>query len=87
MRKQTPQKFFKNNPFKTGFDVHRKLKGRDANQKGGIEMTDMRATNTDAIRDQELDEELADVLIAISVITKRLAKKINVNQTEKGEKE
>lgn len=50
-------------------------------------MTDMRSTDTDAIRDQELDEELADVLIAISVITKRLAKKINVNQTEKGENE
>ncbi|MCD7724944.1 MAG: hypothetical protein LUI12_05245 [Clostridiales bacterium] len=28
------------------------------------------------IREQELDEELADVLIAISVISKRLARKI-----------
>lgn len=35
----------------------------------------------------ELDEELADVLTAISVITKRLAKKINENLTKKEEKE
>lgn len=31
------------------------------------------------IRGRELDEELADVLVAISVITKRLARKINEN--------
>lgn len=44
-------------------------------------MTDERTADTGVIREQELDEELADVLIAISVIAKRLAKKIN----EKGE--
>ena len=44
-------------------------------------MTDERTADTGAIREQELDEEMADVLIAISVIAKRLAKKIN----EKGE--
>jgi NTP pyrophosphatase (non-canonical NTP hydrolase) len=46
-------------------------------------MTDTRTSDTDAIQDQELNEELADVLTAISVITKRLAKKINVKGEEK----
>ena len=31
--------------------------------------------NTETTRDRQLDEELADVLIAISVIAKRLARK------------
>ena len=35
--------------------------------------------DTDAIRDIELDKELSDVLFAISVITRQLAKKIIVN--------
>ena len=35
--------------------------------------------NTGRIRDKELDEELADVLVAISVITRRLARKISEN--------
>lgn len=35
-------------------------------------------------RDRELDQELVDVLVAISVITKRLARKMNANLT-KGE--
>ena len=42
-------------------------------------MATARTTDTDAIRDTDLDKELADVLIAISVITRQLAKKINVN--------
>ena len=37
------------------------------------------AADADHIRDRELDEELADVLVAISVITKRLARKISEN--------
>ena len=37
------------------------------------------AADAGCIRDRELDEELADVLVAISVITKRLARKINEN--------
>lgn len=37
------------------------------------------ADETYAERDAELDEELAEVLIAISVISKRLAKKITAN--------
>ena len=32
--------------------------------------------NTETTRDRQLDEELADVLIAISVIAKRLARKL-----------
>lgn len=45
-------------------------------------MTDVGTTDTDAQGGQGLDEELADVLIAISVITKQLAKKINVKRRE-----
>ena len=37
------------------------------------------AADVESLRDRELDEELADVLVAISVITKRLARKINEN--------
>ena len=37
------------------------------------------AADAESLRDRELDEELADVLVAISVITKRLARKINEN--------
>ena len=37
------------------------------------------AADAGRIRGRELDEELADVLVAISVIRKRLARKINEN--------
>lgn len=37
------------------------------------------AEGAEEARDRELDQELADVLVAISVITKRLAKKMNAN--------
>lgn len=43
-------------------------------------------TDTDSIRDKELDKELSDVLFAISVITRQLAKKINANLMEKEKK-
>lgn len=46
-------------------------------------MATARTNDTDAIRDTDLDKELADVLIAISVITRQLAKKINVNLMKK----
>lgn len=49
-------------------------------------MATARTTDTDAIRDTDLDKELADVLIAISVITRQLAKKINVNLMKKEDK-
>lgn len=44
-------------------------------------------TDTKAVRDTDLDQELADVLIAISVITRQLAKKITANQTSKEDKQ
>lgn len=46
-------------------------------------------TETDAtvISDTELDKEISDVLIAISVITRQLAKKIAVNHMSKEAKE
>ena len=50
-------------------------------------MATARTTDTDAIRDTDLDKELADVLIAISVITRHLAKKINVNLMKKEDNE
>lgn len=50
-------------------------------------MVTARTTDTDAIRDTDLDKELADVLIAISVITRQLAKKINVNLMKKEDNE
>ena len=43
--------------------------------------------DTDAIRDIELNKELSDVLFAISVITRQLAKKIIVNHQLKEETE
>ena len=42
--------------------------------------------NTDRELSSEIDEELVDVLIAISVIAKRLATKITENQRDKGDK-
>lgn len=39
-------------------------------------------------RDREMDEELADVLTAISVVSKRLARKLNtLSQQEKEKRE
>ena len=43
--------------------------------------------DTEVIRDIELDKELSDVLVAISVITRQLAKKIIVNHQLKEETE
>lgn len=47
-------------------------------------MPTIMTTDTKTVRDTDLDQELADVLIAISVITRQLAKKIAVNQMSKG---
>lgn len=46
-------------------------------------MPTIMTTDTKAVRDTDLDQELADVLIAISVITRQLAKEITVNQMSK----
>ena len=40
--------------------------------------------NTETTKDRQLDEELADVLIAISVIAKRLARKLQTANQEGG---
>lgn len=40
--------------------------------------------NSETTRDRQLDEELADVLIAISVIAKRLARKLQAINEEGG---
>lgn len=45
------------------------------------------STDAKSVRDTDLDQELADVLIAISVITRQLAKKITANQTSKEDKQ
>ena len=50
-------------------------------------MPTIMTTDTKAVRDTDLDQELADVLIAISVITRQLAKKINVNLMKKEDNE
>lgn len=48
-------------------------------RKAVLHMDVKNAADAGHIRDRELDEELADVLVAISVITKRLARKISEN--------
>ena len=50
-------------------------------------MPTIMTTDTKTVRDTDLDQELADVLIAISVITRQLAKKINVNLMKKEDNE
>ena len=48
-------------------------------------MPTIMTTDTKTVRDTDLDQELADVLIAISVITRQLAKKITGNHMSKEE--
>lgn len=43
--------------------------------------------NTETTRDRQLDEELSDVLIAISVVAKRLAKKLQEGGEPDGQDE
>ena len=47
--------------------------------------TQAKQTDTE-IRDREIDEELADVLTAISVVSKRLAKKLTTLSRQEKEK-
>lgn len=47
--------------------------------------TQTKQTDTE-IRDHELDEELAGVLTAISVVSKRLARKLTVLSRQENEK-
>ncbi len=50
-------------------------------------MADEKAENTETFQEDSVNEELVDVLIAISVIAKRLARKISANLSQKGEKQ
>ena len=50
-------------------------------------MGNVAETDAAVISDAELDKEISDVLIAISVITRQLAKKINVNLMKKEDNE
>lgn len=50
-------------------------------------MGNVTETDTAVISDEELDKEISDVLIAISVITRQLAKKIAVNHMSKEAKD
>ena len=44
-------------------------------------------TNEDSLKNQQIDEELADTLTAISVVSKRLAQKIKaLSAKEQGKK-
>ena len=52
--------------------------------KGGNTMQTQ--THAEASKDQQLDEELADTLTAISVVSKRLAKKIKALSAMEQEK-
>ena len=52
--------------------------------KGGDTMQTQ--TNVEASKDQQLDEELADTLTAISVVSKRLAQKIKALSAKEQEK-
>lgn len=52
--------------------------------KGGNTMQTQ--TNAEASKDNQLDEELADTLTAISVVSKRLAQKIKALSTKEQEK-
>lgn len=49
-------------------------------RKGGKTM--QTKTNAEAVKDEQFDEELADTLTAISVVSKRLAQKIKALSTK-----
>ena len=49
-------------------------------------MGNVTETDTAVISDAELDKEISDVLIAISVITRQLARKITVKNMSKEDK-
>jgi hypothetical protein len=63
----------------------RKLERHKANRK--VRLRQMVKTNDSASAISEVDEELIDTLIAISVVAKRLAAKLRQNQENKCESE
>jgi len=56
---------------------------RNSFRKVGKEMSSMTKTKNTAISDNALDMEISDVLIAISVISRQLAKKITAKYMSK----
>ena len=80
--------FFERHPLKKSVSVLSETEGQESHSE--TEVLQMQE-KTESTRDTQLDEELADVLIAISVIAKRLDRKLQaVNQegsTTDGENE
>jgi hypothetical protein len=56
---------------------------RNSFRKVGKQMPNVAETENTAISDEALDKEIADVLIAISVISRQLAKKITIRHKSK----
>ena len=73
--------FFKGHPLKKSVSVLSETEGQESRSE--TEVLQMQET-TESTRDTQLDEELADVLIAISVIAKRLARKLQAVNQEGG---
>jgi hypothetical protein len=73
--------FLKKYPLKKSVSVLSETEGQKSRSE--TEVLRMQGT-TESTRDTQLDEELADVLIAISVIAKRLARKLQAVNQEGG---
>ena len=73
--------FFERHPLKKSVSVLSETEGQESRSE--TEVLQMQE-KTESTRDTQLDEELADVLIAISVIAKRLARKLQAVNQEGG---
>ena len=73
--------FFERHPLKKSVSVLSETEGQESRSE--TEVVRMQGT-TESTRDTQLDEALADVLIAISVIAKRLARKLQAVNQEGG---
>lgn len=73
--------FWGKHPLKKSVSVLSETEGRESRSE--MEVLQMQEA-TESTRDTQLDEELADVLIAISVIAKRLARKLQAVNQEGG---
>ena len=60
---------------------------RNSFRKVGKQISSTEETENTAISDEALDKEIADVLIAISVISRQLARKITVRHMSKEAKD
>ena len=73
--------FFERHPLKKSVSVLSETEGQESRSE--TEVLQMQE-KTESTRDTQLDEELADVLIAISVVAKRLARKLQAVNQEGG---